>query len=176
MEMAHEEGLYSFQCGWEVLFDSTWEAIPSCKGWAQHWTPRFADKYYGTITASVPFGGSNGEQVYIQISENPPGTSWLGITSTSNFGLYDLGKNDRNITKLIAAVVQVLAGKGIAVEPVRQAVPVAAPPPAAAQPQQASPAAATQPQQAPTAFCAKCGAPMTAEKKFCRKCGQAVQG
>lgn len=164
MEMAYREGVYSFECGWEVLFDSAWEAVPNCRGWVQNWKPKLADKPSGTITASVPFGMSNGEQISIQITENPPGTSWLGVSSTSNFGLYDLGKNGRNIEKLIAAVVNVLAAKGVNLEAsIEQAMPAAG-------------AVPPQPQQAPpSSFCPKCGEGLAAEARFCGNCGEVIQ-
>ena len=164
MDMAHKEGVYSFQCGGEVLFDSAWEAVPNCRGWMQHWKPRLADKPSVTITASVPFGMSNGEQISIQVTENPTGTSWLGISSTSNLGLYDLGKNSRNTNKLIAAVVNVLAGKGVNVTAsIQQAMPAAG-------------AVSPQPQQAPpSSFCPKCGGGLTAEARFCGTCGEVIQ-
>ena len=163
MAMANKERVYSFQCGWEVLFDSAWEAVPACKGWAQHWKPGPADKPTGIITASIPFGMSYGEKIYIQITESPPGTSWLDISSTANFGLIDFGKNSRNINKLIAGVESALAGKGVN---------------ATASIQQAMPAAATvspQPQEAPLpSFCPECGAGLTAGTRFCGKCGSPV--
>lgn len=146
MAMPHKERIYSFQCGWEVLFDSAWEAVPACKGWAQHWKPGPADKPSGIITASVPFGMSYGEKIYIQITESPPGTSWLDISSTANFGLIDFGKNSRNINKLIAGVESALAGKGVN-------------------------ATASIQQATPSSFCPKCGAGLTAETRFCGKCG-----
>ena len=163
MRMANKEGIYTFQCGWEVLFDAVWEAIPICRGWVQYWSQRFVDKPSGTITASVPFGMSNGEQISIRITENPPGTSWLGILSTSNLGLYDLGKNGRNINKLIAAVENVLARKGVdATASVQQAVPAAGDVP-------------PQPQQPlPPSFCPKCGGSLTAGVRFCPKCGSSI--
>ena len=146
MAMANKERIYSFQCGWEVLFDSAWEAVPACKGWSQHWKPGPADKPTGIITASVPFGMSYGEKIYIQITESPPGTSWLDISSTANFGLIDFGKNSRNINKLIAGVESALAGKGVN-------------------------ATASIQQAPPSSFCPKCGAGLTAETRFCGKCG-----
>ena len=163
MTMAHKARIYSFQCGWEALFDSVWEAVPACKGWAQHWTPKFADKAAGIIAASVPFGGSYGEQITLQITENPPGTSWLGVTSTSNFGLYDLGKNNRNIEKLVTVVEKTLASKGInAPASAPQEMPVA-------------PAHSSQPQQVqPASFCLSCGAAITPGTKFCSTCGSPV--
>jgi hypothetical protein len=146
-----------------VLFDSVLEAIPNCRGWEQYWKPGFADKPSGTITASVPFGISYGEQISIQITENPPGTSWLAILSTSNFGLYDFGKNGRNINKLIAAVQNVLAGKGVNVTAsLQQAVPAAG-------------AVSPQPPQPPfPSFCTNCGGSLTAGASFCKKCGSPV--
>jgi ribosomal protein L40E len=172
MTWANKGGVFSFQCGWEVLFDSTWEAIPLCKGWVQHWKPREANKPYGSIAASVPWSvvGSYGEKIAIQITETPPGTSWLTVSSTSNWGVADFGKNNRNINKLINAVSAVLASKGVnAVASPRQAMPAAGAPPQ----QAVAPAtAAPQPQQeAAGSLCPKCGAGLTADAKFCAKCG-----
>jgi len=176
MAWANEGGVFSFQCGWEVLFDSTWEAIPLCTGWVQHWKPREANKPYGSIMASVPWSvvGSYGEKIAIQVTENPPGTSWLTVSSNSNWGVVDFGKNNRNINKLINAVTAVLASKGVnAVPSAGQAMM----PAAGAPPQQvAAPTdVATQPQQqASTSFCPKCGAGLPAGAAFCGKCGTTI--
>ncbi len=163
MRMAHKDRMYSFQCGWEALFDSTVEAIPGCKGWAQHWKLVFADKNTGIINGSVPFGMSYGEKIAIQISENPSGTSWLGVSSNSVWGLFDFGKNSRNLNKLVAGVESALASRGInATASIQQAAPVAD-------------AAPPQPQQAPSpSFCAKCGLSLAPGVKFCSKCGSPI--
>jgi len=158
--VVHKEGIYSFNCGWEVLFDSVLEAVPNCRGWAQNWKPGFADKATGSRTASVPLGMSYGEQISIQITENPPGIAWLAILSTSNFGLFDFGKNSRNIDKLIAATERALAGKGIAV---RAALQQAAPAQGAV--------SAEPPRTSSPSFCTQCGASPTPGAKFCQKCG-----
>ena len=172
MAMANKEGVYSFQCGWEVLFDSTWEAVPLCKGWVQHWNPVEANKPYGFISASVPWSpvSSYGEKVLIQITENPPGAAWLAVSSTSNWGLFDLGKNKRNIKKLVSAVERVLASKGISAAATAQ--PAA--PATAAPPQEAGSTrpVAQQPEPgAPARFCPQCGAGLGPSAKFCVRCG-----
>ncbi|HEY5533291.1 MAG TPA: zinc ribbon domain-containing protein [Candidatus Anoxymicrobiaceae bacterium] len=176
MAWANEGGVFSFQCGWEVLFDSTWEAIPLCKGWVQYWKPREANKPYGSIAASVPWSvvGSYGEKIAIQITETPPGTSWLTVSSTSNWGVVDFGKNNRNINKLINAVNAVLASKGVnAAASARQAMLAAG-----ASPQQAAAPATPVPQprqEAAASFCPQCGADLKADAKFCAKCGATIK-
>lgn len=164
MRMAHKDRLYSFQCGWEALFDSTAEAIPGCKGWVQNWKLVFADKSTGVIDGSVPFGMSYGEKIFIQITENPSGTSWLGASSNSVWGLFDFGKNSRNLNKLVAGVESALANRGInATALIQQAMPAAN-----AAPPQPLPA----PEQAPSpSFCTNCGASLAPGAKFCAKCG-----
>jgi hypothetical protein len=176
MVLANSEGVFSFQCGWEVLFDSTWEAIPICKGWVQQWKPKEANKLYGSISASVPWSpvSSYGEKILIQISENPPGTVWLAVSSTSNWGLFDFGKNKRNIDKLLSAVTSVLASKGISATATAQPAMSAT----GAAPQEAvAPAPSSPPQQQGSShrFCHQCGASLGPNSKFCVKCGAEVR-
>jgi hypothetical protein len=170
MEWANQGALYSFQCAWEVLFDSTWEAIPLCKGWVQHWKPTEANKPNGFIAATVPPSvvGSYGEKIAIQITETPPGTSWLTVTSNSNIGLVDFGKNRRNVSKLIKAVNAVLAGKGIETE----ASPAEAVAAADAYPKQRTAAPGdADPHEVPASLCPQCGTVLKPGAQFCGKCG-----
>ncbi|MCD8073237.1 MAG: hypothetical protein LUE10_08790 [Alistipes sp.] len=94
----------------EIVFDAILKAIPTIKGMKVD----SADKllYRIMVKAGISLF-SWGENIPIQLSDSGEGQTKLQITSSPKTGLmgggaFDMGKNRKNIEKIISATSQIL--------------------------------------------------------------------
>ncbi len=74
---------------------------------------RFADPSQGYIQASHGMGlASYGENLDIRVRATGATSTEVDITSALKFGVFDWGKNQKNVTKIQAAIMEALGASG----------------------------------------------------------------
>jgi hypothetical protein len=113
MAFLDHEGGAEFPYTRDDVFDALLEAIPTISGLKVH----TADKLGGRVVAKAGVSlMSWGENIPISVSEISSGRTRVSITSTPKTGVLfggalDLGKNRKNIERILEVVSQVLGQK-----------------------------------------------------------------
>jgi Uncharacterised protein family UPF0547 len=149
------EGGAEFPYKRDQVFDALLQAIPTVSGMKvdKH------DRSSGIIAAKAGVSlMSWGERIPISVAETAPGRTRVSITSTPKTGVlmggaFDLGKNRRNIEKVLFATAGVLGR-----------LPKASQEPASDDPTPAST------EDAETKTCPQCAETVKAQAKICRFC------
>jgi hypothetical protein len=114
MALLDHQGGADFPYPRDQVFDALVKAIPTVKGMKVDKHDRMA----GFISAKAGVSlMSWGENVPISLTETSPGQTRVSITSTPKTGLlgggaFDLGKNRRNIEKILLSVSELLQKSG----------------------------------------------------------------
>lgn len=188
-------GTACFPYPYGVVLDRVVQALGDLR-----WQVRQMDPSSGYIVASVSLTPlSWGEDVAIQLTESPPGQTWVAVGSHSKFAIIDWGKNHRNLDRFFACLQQMLpAGGGtpVVVPAPRSSISPEEPLAATACPRcrstqqpgarfcvacggslepqkESEPPAVTEPSSQVSA-CPACGTENRNEANYCSGCGQAL--
>jgi hypothetical protein len=139
MALNKHEGQAAFYGNQSQVFNAVVATVQGIRGM----TLQMADPASGYIGVDIAFNfWSYGERIAIQVTETAPGQTWVQVSSSSKFAIWDFGRNQRNVSKILVAVEQAVAG--------------------GAGPYQAQP---------PGQACGSCGAALAADSRFCTSCG-----